>query len=74
VISDGGARSISYCGTYTVNDADGMITMHVEGSTRAKTDGRDEKRVATLSGDALTVANLPSSGHGSIKLNWKRSS
>jgi Lipocalin-like domain len=73
VISDGGARSISYYGTYTVNDADGSMTMHIDGSTRAKTDGHDEKRVVTLSGDALTVANPPS-GHGSILLNWKRSS
>jgi hypothetical protein len=74
VLSNGGARNISYFGTYTVDAAGNTVTMHIGGSTRAKADGRDQKRVVTLSGDELIVANPPSSGRGSIKLTWKRSS
>jgi len=74
VLSNGGARNISYFGTYTVNAADSTITMHIGGSTHAKANGRDQKHPVTLSGDELTVSNPTSASRGSIKLTWKRSS
>jgi hypothetical protein len=74
VLSNGGARNISYFGTYTVNAADSTITMHIGGSTHAKANGRDQKHPVALSGDELTVSNPTSASRGSIKLTWKRSS
>jgi hypothetical protein len=73
-ITAGKARSISYFGTYTVNDADSSMTMHVDASSGANAAGRDEKRIVTFSGDDLTVANQKFAGSvGGIKLTWKRS-
>lgn len=74
VITGGRARSISYYGTYTVNDADDSMTMHIDGSNRADFAGRDVKRVISLSGDEMIVADQTASGAaGSTKLTWKRS-
>lgn len=73
VVSDGGARSISYFGAYTANDADGTLTMHIDASSHAGAAGRDEKRLVTVSGDQLTVENRQAAGSpGSIKLTWQR--
>lgn len=73
VLSGGAARNISYFGTYTVDDADNSITMHIDGSSRANADGRDQKRLVTLDGDQLTVSTPASTGRkASIKLTWQR--
>ena len=75
VISAGDARSISYFGTYTVDDADKSVTIHVEGSTGGSgvnAAGRDLKRLVTLSGEELIVANDTPSGPGALKLTWKK--
>ena len=73
VISDGGARSVAYFGAYTVNDADKTVSMHIEASNRANAVGRDEKRVATVDGDSLTLENqTPARSLGMIKLTWRR--
>ncbi len=73
VVSDGKARNISYFGTYTVNDADSSMTLHVDASSRARGDGHDQKRMVTFSGDELIQQTPPSSSPvGSIKLIWKR--
>ena len=72
VVSDGKARSISYFGTYTVNDADNSMTLHVDASSRARGDGHDQKRMVTFNGDELIQQTPPSSSTvGSIKLIWK---
>jgi len=71
VVSDGGARNISYFGTYTVNDADKTVTMHIDGSTRARADGRDQKRLVTFNGDEL-IEDTPPGRRGSIKMTWRR--
>lgn len=73
VITGGRARSISYYGTYTVNDADDSMTMHIDGSNRADFAGHDVKRVISVSGDEMIVANATASGAaGPTKLTWKR--
>lgn len=72
VITGGNARSVSYFGTYTVNDADSSMTMHVDASSFANAAGRDEKRYITFSGDELIVTNQKSAGPiGPLKLTWK---
>jgi hypothetical protein len=73
VLSGGGARNISYFGTFTVDDADSSITMHIDGSSRANADGRDQKRLVAFNGDQLTVSTPASTGRkASIKLTWQR--
>ncbi len=73
VVSDGGARSISYFGAYTLDAADSTMTMHIDASSRAGAAGRDEKRVVAVSGDELTVENRqPARSLGSIKMTWRR--
>jgi hypothetical protein len=72
VLSGGGARNIAYYGSYTVSDPDSSINFHIDGSTRANGDGRDHKRLVTLSGDDLTVSTVPTAGRRGIKLTWKR--
>jgi Lipocalin-like domain len=73
VITDGSARSVAYFGTYTVDDADSSLTMHVESSNFANAAGRDEKRFVAFSGDELILTNQRSGGPiGPVKLTWKR--
>ncbi len=69
VLSDGDAKSISYFGTYTVDEANSTMIIHIDGTTRGNATGHDQKRVVSFSGDDMTVAT-PS---GAVKLTWKRS-
>src|ERR1700735_2850004 len=55
VLSDGLAKNIFYFGTYTVNDADNSISLHIDGASRANADGRDLKRLVTFSADQLVI-------------------
>jgi Lipocalin-like domain len=73
VITAGGARSISYFGTYTVNEADGTVTMHIDGSNRAQAVGRDQKRAVTFNGDDLVIASGKKGGPvGTLQQTWKQ--
>jgi len=76
VISDGNARSLAYFGTYTVSDADKLLTVHIEDSTGGGSPnaaGRDLKRLVALNGDELTIQNqTPAGAPGNVKLTWKR--
>ena len=73
VINAGNVPAVSYYGTYTVNDADSSMTMHIDASSGANA-GRDTKQHITLSGDQLIVEDRTSADtSGAIKLTWKRS-
>ncbi len=76
VISDGNARSLAYFGTYTINDADKSVVIHIEDSAGGGTPsaaGRELKRLVTLSGDELSVQNELATGDpGGVKVTWKR--
>jgi hypothetical protein len=73
VVTGGKASSISYFGTYTVNDADSSMTMHIDASSLANAAGRDETRLVTFSGGQLIVENQKSGGPlGDIKLTWQQ--
>jgi Lipocalin-like domain len=76
VVSDGNARSLAYFGTYTINDADKSLVIHIEdsaGGGSPNAAGRDLKRLVTLSGDELAVENeLATGGPGAVKVIWKR--
>jgi hypothetical protein len=76
VVSNGDARSVGYFGTYTVSDADKLVTLHIQdsvGGGSPNAAGRDLKRLIVLSGDQLTMQNqTPAGTPGNIKLAWKR--
>jgi hypothetical protein len=75
VISSGDARSISYFGTYTVNDAAKSMTMHIVGSgggSGIDVSGRDVTRLIGLNGDNLTIQNQTPRGPGGVTLTWKK--
>lgn len=76
VVSGGDARSVAYFGTYTVSDADKLITLHIQdsvGGGSPNAAGRDLKRLVALNGDELAMQNqTPAGTPGNIKLAWKR--
>jgi hypothetical protein len=76
VVSDGNARSLAFFGTYTINDADKTMMVHVQDSAGGGTPnaaGRDLKRLVTLNGDELSVQNVLTTGEtGGVKVTWKR--
>jgi Lipocalin-like domain len=65
--------SITYFGTYSVNDADGVLTLHIERSSFPNWNGTDQKRIVTsLSTDELKYTNPSASVGGTAELAWKR--
>src|SRR5262249_1883836 len=49
---------LAHFGTYSVNDADGSFTLHVEASSYANDNGTDQKRIVTsFTGDELRWTN-----------------
>jgi hypothetical protein len=66
-------RSVSCFGTYSINDAEHTINVHIVGSTFPKWAGTDQKRRFTLAGDELQWTNAsPSGGVGTAELTWQR--
>ena len=65
--------SLAYFGTYSVNEADKVITAQIEGSTFANMIGTDQKRVvASLTANELKFINPAPSRDGTLELVWKR--
>jgi hypothetical protein len=65
--------SIAYFGTYSVNEADKVITAHIEGSTFPNFAGTDQKRIITsLTADELKFTNPAGSAGGTLQLVLKR--
>ena len=62
----------SYFGTFTVNEAEGFVTHHLEGSLNPRGTGSDYKRFYRFSGDRLTLQ--PPVGENGVKseLTWER--
>lgn len=66
--------SLAYFGTYAVNEADRMLTVRIESSTYPNFEGSEQKRLFTLAGDTLSLANpAPSAGGGTAIQVWRRS-
>jgi hypothetical protein len=75
VISDGGARNIAYFGTYTLDDADKTMSIHVDGSSggNGNAGGRTFKRLVQLQDNELVLANqAPTGAPGRLKETWKQ--
>jgi Lipocalin-like domain len=65
--------SITYFGTYTVNEGDGALTLHIERSSFPSWNSTDQKRIiASLSAEELKYTNPTASVGGTAVLAWKR--
>lgn len=67
--------SMSYCGTYKIDEEKGTVTHHVEGSTFPNWTGTDQVRLFKFSNDQLLLSTLPMSVGGnklSVNLLWAR--
>lgn len=64
--------SIANFGTYSVNETDKAVTLHIECSTYPNWKGVDHKRVFTLSGNTLSWTNPTPSRTEAAQLVWKR--
>ena len=54
--------SLSYFGTYRVDESSATLVLHIEGSTFPNWNGKDQKRSFTLVGDKLTLSGTGTSG------------
>ena len=64
---------ISYFGTCEIDEATGVITVHVEGSTFPNFTGGTQTRILSFSGDEGTYLNpAPSMGGGTAKVTYRR--
>jgi hypothetical protein len=61
----------TYFGTYSVNDADHSIAIHVDGSSFPNWNGADQKRFVAITGEQLTLTIRPPSGE-IVDVIWKR--
>jgi hypothetical protein len=65
--------SVAFYGTYTVDEAAKVITVHIVGGSFAKFNGTDGKRVITsLTADELRFTNPATSGGSSADTVWRR--
>jgi hypothetical protein len=65
--------SVAYYGTYTVNEADKVVNVHIAGGSFAKFNGTDGKRlIASLTADELKFTNPATSVGSSADTVWKR--
>src|SRR5438045_9708697 len=49
--------TMTYFGTYSVNEADHTIAVHVEASSFPNWNGADQKRIVAITGDQLTLTD-----------------
>jgi hypothetical protein len=61
----------TYFGTYSVNEADHSIAIHIEGSSFPNWNGTDQKRFVAIADDRLTLTIRPPSGE-TVDVIWKR--
>jgi lipocalin-like protein len=67
------AGSLAFFGTYSVSDADQVITLHVEASTFPNWVGSNQKRSFTLGGDEMKWTNrTPAIGAEIVEVVWRR--
>ena len=64
--------TITYFGTYSVNEADRTIAIHIDGSSFPNWNGTDQKRVFAITGDQLKLMAPLGPTVGTAEVNWKR--
>ena len=65
---------VAYFGTYSVSEAEGILTLHIERSSFPNWDGTDQKRSFSFTADELryTAASSTANPSEAAKLVWKR--
>lgn len=65
---------VAYFGTYTVDEAAQVVTLHIEQSSFPNWNGTDQKRMFSFTGDELryTAASSTANPAESAELVWKR--
>ncbi|WP_158231362.1 lipocalin-like domain-containing protein [Bradyrhizobium sp. C9] len=63
--------TITYFGTYSANEADSSIAIHVEGSSFPNWNGTEQKRFVAIAADQLTLTVRPPAGD-IVDVIWKR--
>ena len=63
--------TITYFGTYSVNEADSSIAIHVASSSFPNWNGTDQKRLVVIAGERLTLTVRPPAGDV-VEVIWKR--
>jgi hypothetical protein len=67
------AGSLAFFGTYSINEADSVLTLHPEASTFPNWVGADQKRYCTVVVDEMKWTNRsPAIGAEFVELVWKR--
>jgi lipocalin-like protein len=61
----------TYFGTYSVEESDRRLAIHIEGSSFPNWNGADQKRYVVIAGDQLTLTVHPPSGEN-VDVIWKR--
>ncbi|WP_234681930.1 lipocalin-like domain-containing protein [Bradyrhizobium monzae] len=61
----------TYFGTYSMNEADRSIAIHIEGSSFPNWNGANQKRFVAITEDQLTLTIRPPSGE-TVDVVWKR--
>jgi hypothetical protein len=65
--------SISTYGTYSVNETDRVINVHIVGSSYPNSNGADGRRIIiSLTGDELKVRDPANSTGVTVEATWKR--
>ena len=65
--------SNAYFGTYSLNEADGTLTLHIERASFPNWAGSDQQRlIITLTATELKYTNPAASVGGTAELGWKR--
>ncbi len=62
----------SYFGTFTVNEAEGFLTHHLEGSLNTRGAGSDYQRFYTFSGNRLTLQPPAAANGDRSRLTWEK--
>jgi hypothetical protein len=65
------AGTMTYFGTYSANEADGSIAIHIEGCSFPNWSGGHQKRGVAIAGDRLTLTVRPVTGE-IVEVIWKR--
>ena len=65
--------SIAYFGRYSIDEKEGKMNLHYDGSTYPNWDGEDQTRLITISGDELKIVSPVSAvGGGVVHLVLRR--
>ena len=67
------AGLLAFIGTYSVSEADHVLTLHVEAGTFPNWTGADQKRSFTLTADQMNWTNrTPAIGAEVVEVVWRR--